>query len=102
MEEKITQGQFFERIYKIAGQIPEGCVATYGQLAFLSGFPRRARMAGRALAFAPEGLPCHRVVNSAGRLAPGWAEQRALLEAEGVTFKENGCVDLKRHRWKVF
>lgn len=102
MEEKITQGQFFARVYEIVGQIPKGSVATYGQLAFLAGFPRRARMAGRAMSFAPSELPCHRVVNSAGRPAPGWAEQRALLESEGVSFRENGCVDLKRHRWRTF
>ena len=31
--------------------------------------------------------------------APGWHEQRGLLEAEGVGFRENGCVDMKKHRW---
>ena len=45
-------------------------------------------------------LPCHRVVNSQGRLAPNWAEQRGLLEKEGITFKKNGCVDLKKHIWE--
>lgn len=30
-----------------------------------------------------------------GRLAPGWTEQEWLLKEEGVTLKENGCVDLK-------
>jgi methylated-DNA-protein-cysteine methyltransferase-like protein len=44
--------------------------------------------------------PCHRVVNHMGRTAPGWAEQRALLEGEGVTFKAGGYVDLKKHRWE--
>ncbi|MDD2954690.1 MAG: MGMT family protein [Oscillospiraceae bacterium] len=102
MEEKITQGEFFDRVYQAAAQIPRGRVTTYGQLAFLAGYPRRARMAGRAMAFAPQGLPCHRVVNSQGRTAPGWAEQRRLLEAEGVAFRENGCVDMKRFRWKLF
>jgi methylated-DNA-protein-cysteine methyltransferase-like protein len=102
MEEKITQGEFFDRVYEMVSQIPLGRVATYGQLAFLAGFPRRARMAGRALSFAPPGLPCHRVVNSQGRPAPGWTEQRALLEKEGVAFKENGCVDLKNFRWRLF
>ena len=44
--------------------------------------------------------PCHRVVNSAGRLAPGFDEQqRSLLENEGVEFKENGCVDMKKYGW---
>lgn len=44
--------------------------------------------------------PCHRVVNHAGRTAPGWREQRELLKDEGVEFKANGCVDMKRHQWE--
>ena len=39
------------------------------------------------------------VVNHAGRLAPGWAEQRFLLEAEGVAVKDNNSVDLKKYQW---
>ena len=39
-------------------------------------------------------------LNSQGRLAPCWAEQRALLEAEGVTFRKNGCVDMKKCQWE--
>lgn len=35
-----------------------------------------------------------------GRLAPGWAEQEWLLKGEGVTLKENGCVDLKKYLWE--
>ena len=42
--------------------------------------------------------PCHRVVNHAGRTVPGWTEQRELLEAEGVEFRENGNVDMRRFR----
>jgi len=33
--------------------------------------------------------------------APGWAEQRSLLEEEGVCFRENGCVDMARFRWEA-
>ena len=87
-------GEFDAEIYDIVRQIPPGRVVTYGQLA------RLARRAGRALANAPEGLPCHRVVNSSGRLAPGWPAQRELLEREGVTFRRNGCVDLSKHLWE--
>ena len=35
----------------------------------------------------------------AGRTAPGWREQRLLLEDEGVEFRKNGCVDMKRFQW---
>ena len=45
-------------------------------------------------------LPCHRVVNSQGRLVPGWTEQRALLENEGVRFRANGFVDMKKSQWE--
>ena len=45
-------------------------------------------------------LPCHRVVNSQGRLVPGWTEQRALLESEGVRFRANGFVDMKKSQWE--
>lgn len=43
--------------------------------------------------------PCHRVVNHQDKLAPGWTEQKHLLSNEGVTFKNNGLVDLKLHQW---
>ncbi len=45
--------------------------------------------------------PCHRMVNHAGRLAPGWPEQAALLTAEGVSFKSPDHVDLKTCLWEV-
>lgn len=85
---------FDAEIWSIVAQIPAGRIATYGQLARLAGMPGYARRVGRAIAAAPEGLPCHRVVNSQGRTAPGWTRQRELLEAEGVRFRRNGCADL--------
>ncbi len=94
-------GEFEARIYALVARIPAGCVASYGQLAVYAGGPRWARRAGRAMARAPQGLPCHRVVNSAGRTAPGFSAQRALLQAEGVCFRPNGCVDMKKHRWRL-
>lgn len=44
-------------------------------------------------------IPATRVVSLSGRPVPGWAEQRALLEAEGVTFKPNGHVDMRLSQW---
>ena len=92
-----------ELIYEIlsaVSEIPEGRVATYGQIARLIGMPDHARRVGRAMASAPAELPCHRVVNSAGRTAPGWPQQRELLEKEGVRFKANGCADVVRFMWE--
>lgn len=40
---------FFERVYEVVEQIPEGMVATYGQVALLAGRPRSARYVGYAL-----------------------------------------------------
>ena len=40
--------------------------------------------------------PCHRVVNHAGRTAPGFCEHKDGLETEDVGFRENGCMDLAK------
>lgn len=92
---------FNREVYDIVREIPSGMVITYGLLARLIGKPKHSRKVGKALANAPQssGLPCHRVVNSQGRTAPGWSEQRILLEKEGVTFKKNGCIDLNKYLW---
>ena len=34
-----------------------------------------------------------------GKVSPGWTEQKQLLLEEGISFKQNGCVDLKKHLW---
>ncbi len=100
---------FFERVYSIVSQIPEGCVATYGQIALMIGNPYASRIVGYAMHSAPpeQNLPCHRVVNREGRLAPGnifggQDIQRARLEKEGITFLENGCIDMEKHLWKFY
>ncbi len=91
--------RFDEEVYDIVRQIPAGRVAAYGEIARLAGMPNYARRVGRAMAGAPARLPCHRVVGSGGKLVAGWEAQRSLLEAEGVTFRPNGCADMSRHGW---
>lgn len=95
---------FFQQVYEAVSEIPEGKVFTYGGIAGLLGQPQRSRMVGQALSYAPplDEIPCHRVVNHQGRLAPFFMEQKERLIAEGVTFKENGCVDLKEHLWRPY
>lgn len=98
-------GSVFSRFYDIVRQIPPGKVATYGQVARLAGMPRCARIVGYAMAgCADPSVPCHRVVDRFGgtkacfdTFAPG--TQRALLEAEGVTFRPDGTVDLAQCLW---
>ncbi len=91
------------QIYAIVEEIPEGKVATYGQIAKLSGHDKNARLVGKALSLADYygDFPCHRVVNHQGRLAPNFTNQRELLEKEKVIFKENGCVNLKKSGIKI-
>ena len=100
---KILTESLIYQILSAVSEIPEGRVATYGQIAALIGRERNARLVGLVLSRAQfyGDYPCHRVVNHAGRTAPGWKEQRFLLEQEGVVFRENGYVDMKRFRWEV-
>lgn len=82
-------------------EIPFGRVATYGQIARLIGRERNARLVGKVLGLSSYygKYPCHRVVNHAGRLTPGWAEQSALLAAEGVKTENGKVCDLKTYLW---
>lgn len=98
---KILDDDLVYEILSAVGEIPYGCVATYGQIAQLIGRDKNARLVGKVLSMAEYygDYPCHRVANHQGRLVPGWVEQKSLLTAEGVTFKPNGCVDLNAHRW---
>ena len=78
--ERIVDAAFAEQVYEAVARIPCGKVATYGQIAALVGDPL------------------------AGREAPDYAfggqeKQRALLEAEGVTFLADGRIDMALHLW---
>lgn len=97
---------FYERVYAVVRRIPAGKVTTYGHVAALCGNPRAARTVGWALHALPEGshVPWQRVVNAKGGISIGKvgvppALQRALLEDEGVEFRETGTIDLKRYGW---
>jgi len=97
---------FNDRVYEIVRQIPEGKVLSYGQVACMAGSWRASRAVGYALHRNPyQGkVPCHRVVFQDGRLAKGFVfggpgVQRQLLEAEGVGFTAEGCVDMGKCRW---
>ncbi len=100
---KLFDDDFVYEILSAVEEIPEGCVATYGQIARITGYERNARLVGKVLSRAEYygRYPCHRVVDHAGRTAPGWKEQRELLEQERVVFKENGLVDMKRCQWNM-
>jgi len=89
-------------VHQIVAQIPPGHVLTYGAIADLAGYPNHSRLVGRIMRTAPdETLPCHRVVNASGRLAPHFPLQASLLEAEGVHLSPTGKVPLKKYMWKI-
>ena len=93
------------RIIDLVRRIPRGRVAAYGQIAVMAGMPNGARQVARLLhaCSRPHRLPWHRVINASGGIslpaASGGALQRALLEKEGVSFR-NDKVDLRRHAWR--
>ena len=95
----ISEDVIYE-VLSVVEEIPAGRVATYGQIARLTGRDRNARLVGKILSMSEYygQYPCHRVVNHAGRTAPGFFAQRQRLEEEGVEFRANGCVDLEKYR----
>lgn len=99
---RILNEELIYEILSVVEEIPEGKVATYGQVARLIGREKNARLVGRVLSMAEfyGSYPCHRVVNHAGRLAPSFREQKNLLEAEGVPMKNEIQVDLKASHWE--
>lgn len=96
----------FEKIYEVVKKIPRGKVATYGQIARLAGNARWSRVVGYALHSNPDpdGIPCFRVVNRFGGLAPAFAfggadVQADLLRAEGIEVGTDNIVDLDKYMW---
>lgn len=92
----------FARMLDVVRRIPYGKVATYGDVAYVAGFPGSARQVAWALHKA-SGLPWHRVVGAEGRImlpGEGGFEQRMRLHMEGVEFAGLRVrMDEHRHIW---
>jgi len=104
---EVRPRSFYDEVYDVVREIPHGRVTTYGHVAALCGKPRAARTVGWALHALPEGsdVPWQRVINQRGGISIAKvglppALQRALLRAEGVRFRRDGTVDLKRYGWR--
>ena len=105
MPRAASRSPIFAEIWSTVRHIPRGKVASYGEIARLSGFIGQARRVGYALRSAPPGmrLPWHRVVNSEGRISlpkgdGSYQRQKRLLEKEGISLKA-GKIDLQKHGW---
>lgn len=101
------KNDFFERVYQIVRQIPEGRVTSYGAIAKAIGAARSARMVGYAMNASHhlEDVPAHRVVNRNGVLTgkhhfDGSNLMQQLLENEGIKVVNNQIVDFKKHYWE--
>lgn len=84
-----------QRIWQVVSQIPEGKIASYGQVAAQAGIPQAARLVGNVLRKLPEdsNLPWHRVVNGQRKISfpigsLAYQQQRQRLLSEGVTFSK--------------
>ncbi len=98
---------FYDKVYEVVKQIPQGKVATYGQIARLCGSPRASRAVGYALHGNPDqgAIPCYRVVNREGQLAKRFAfggieMHKLLLEQDGIIVNDDFTVDLSLFLWE--
>ncbi len=98
---------FFERVYEIVRQIPEGKVTSYGAIAKALGAARSARMVGWAMNASHnlEDVPAHRVFNRKGLLSgkhhfEGTNLMQQLLENEGIQVVDNQIIDFEKHFWE--
>jgi methylated-DNA-protein-cysteine methyltransferase related protein len=99
--------EFRTKVLELVQQIPHGKVSTYGALALMTGYPKRARQVGHLLRGISEEtagqIPWHRVINSSGKISTykiGTGDlQKVLLESEGIVFSKTGKLDLKRLEW---
>src|SRR3990167_7137561 len=132
-----NQSSLKKLVYETVRQIPRGKVATYGQIVHkLKSESEKLKIDTRVVGWMlhqnkdPE-VPCHRVVDRNGRLAPnfggpslgsygrlapskpirlssgrsgafdGWEEQRRRLLLEEVPFVDNNHVDLDKCLWSI-
>ena len=103
----VSLSEKYLQFYAVVNQIPEGQVATYGQVATLAGYPGQARQVGYALNRLTDDydIPWQRVINSKGRVSaradPIFEQiQRQILESEGILFDNKGQIDLSKYQWK--
>ena len=106
MKHKPQTLSFFQQVYTVVRQIPQGRVSTYGAIGRYLGAPQSARMVGWAMnsAHSDSTIPAHRVVNRVGLLTgkhhfAGSKLMEQLLENEGVLVKKDQVQHFKVVFW---
>lgn len=95
----------FEAIYQVVALIPEGKVTSYGAIAEYLGSKGGARLVGWAMnaSHTQVSIPAHRVVNRNGVLTGknffGGNRMQELLEAEGLSIKDDQILNFSSHFW---
>lgn len=97
--------QRYLAIFKVVNLIPEGKVASYGQIADLAGLPGRARLVGKALGYVPHEMQVnwHRVLRSNGQIAFAKGSEQARLQIGKLQSEKvavlNHRVNLREFQW---
>ncbi|MEE9336429.1 MAG: MGMT family protein [Granulosicoccaceae bacterium] len=101
---------YYEQVWALVREIPNGRVATYGQIAKLLSLPKgvsdddykmsASRWVGLAMAACSDDVPWQRVVNTQGKIShPEAAKQKKRLEEEGVLFSKDK-LNLDEYQWR--
>lgn len=98
---------FTKKVLQNIAKIPKGKVATYKQIAALSGKPQGSRAVAWILHSCSTRykLPWHRVLNAQGRISfeknsHNFRKQKRTLESEGISFTDDGQLNLSKFQWK--
>lgn len=98
--------KFTEKVMQQIRLIPIGKVATYKQIAELSGKPQASRGVSWILhsCSTTYKLPWHRVLNSQGKISfdkttHNYRKQKNLLKSEGVAF-DGEQLNMTKYQWK--
>lgn len=103
---KSEKPNYFDLVYQVVREIPEGRVCSYGIIANYLGIKSGARMVGYAMnaAHTMWDVPAHRVVNRQGLLTgrhhfatPTLMQE--LLEKEGVIVENDQVKDFESLFW---
>ncbi len=87
-----------QQVYKKLTEVPQGKVTTYGELAKAVGLKNGQRIIGQIMKKNPYPaiIPCHRVVNSDGKVggyAYGEDVKTNMLQKEGIKIQNGKILD---------